>query len=99
MYSDMKYSHGHSDSVLFNIARITTPPPITSASWWKSVSVALVLDKSFIPLVNGAISGRQQLFSLRNETIRGAYCYAPAIAELALVMRDDISDVVAKKQH
>ncbi|EYC33461.1 hypothetical protein Y032_0002g813 [Ancylostoma ceylanicum] len=74
------YSHGHSDSVLFLIGRITLPSPITSACWCKSVSVAVVLDKSFIALVNGAIHGRKQLPSLINETILGSHRYAPAIA-------------------
>ncbi|EYB90321.1 hypothetical protein Y032_0221g2551 [Ancylostoma ceylanicum] len=74
------YSHGHSDSVLFLIGRITTPSPITSASWCKSVSVAVVLDKSFVPLLAGAISGRKQLPSPINETILGSHRYASAIA-------------------
>ncbi|EYB81830.1 hypothetical protein Y032_0373g181 [Ancylostoma ceylanicum] len=52
------YSHGHSDLVLFLIGRITIPSPITSASWCKSVSVALVLDMSFIPPMKGGIPGQ-----------------------------------------
>ncbi|EYC11807.1 hypothetical protein Y032_0049g1782 [Ancylostoma ceylanicum] len=63
------YSRGHSDSVLCLIGRIAIPSPITSASWCKSMSVAVVLDNSFIPLVDGAIPGRKQLPSLINETI------------------------------
>ncbi|EYC19463.1 hypothetical protein Y032_0024g1093 [Ancylostoma ceylanicum] len=74
------YSGGHSDSVLFLIGRITIPSHITSASWCKSVSVAVVLDKSFIPLENGAIPGRKHSPSLVNETILVSHRYAPAIA-------------------
>ncbi|EYC21162.1 hypothetical protein Y032_0020g3 [Ancylostoma ceylanicum] len=46
-------------AVLFLIGHITIPSPITSESWCKSGSVAVVLDNGFIPLVNRAVPGRK----------------------------------------
>ena len=82
--------------MLFLIGRITIPSHITSASWCKSVSVAVVLDKGFIPLVNRAVPGRKQSPSLINEAHTATL---PPLHELASVMRGDISDMAAKEQH